>query len=371
MSGVASLAARHPLLRVLRKPDEAARFATGEWEDLIWHARKTRLGGRVWHLLVGTGVSERLPVPVRRQLSSAFIAGEAHRRGLLWELDRLHRILGSAHSFVALKGGAYAAAGLDVARGRPAGDIDVMVPREAIAKVEALLLANGWKHLVEEEYDQRYYRRWMHEIPPLVHALRRTELDLHHAILPLSSRLRPDAESLYRRAITVDAEGTKVFAPADMVLHGAVHLFHDGEIRGALRDLVDIDALIREFAQRPNFWPSLVPRARELGLERPLFYALRYATQLLGTPVPAPCMADAEAGRSAAPVLAIMDWAVIHAIVPPLSPAEKRSARCAGLLLYIRSHYLRMSVALLSQHLARKSLRRLWPGQSRMRDAEP
>jgi hypothetical protein len=155
-----------------------------------------------------------------------------------------------------------------------------------------------------------------------------------------------------------------------MVLHGAVHLFHDGEIRGALRDLADIDALLCEFAKRPGFWPALVPRARELGLERPLFYALRYATRLLGTAVPTSIMAEVEAGRPFSPILFAMDWAVARAIVPPLSRAENRSTRFAGLLLYMRSHYLRMSVALLSRHLARKSLRRLWPGQSRMRDAE-
>ncbi len=363
---------RNPLLRVLRAPPAAEALGRGEWEDLIWHARKTRLGGRVWHLLERAGLADRVPRAVRRQLSSAVIEGDYNRRKLMWELDRLHRVLdGAGQSFVALKGAAYAAARLDVAEGRPAADIDVMVPRDAIGKVEALLLGEGWKHVVEEEYDQRYYRRWMHEIPPLVHVLRGTELDLHHAILPLSSRLQPDAESLYRRAIVVDSAGTKVFAPADMVLHGAVHLFHDGEIRGALRDLVDIDALLHEFAERPGFWPALVPRARELGLERPLFYSLRYAARLLGTSIPAATAAEAEFGRPPGLLLAAMDWAVTSAIVPPLSPGEALAARLAGAFLYLRSHYLRMSVAPLSEHFARKSIRRLWPGPSAMRDTEP
>ncbi len=372
MSADERKAARNPLLRVLRQPQAADALRPGEWEDLVWLARKARLGGRIWHVLDRAGLADRVPAPVRRQLSSAFIEAQSHRRRMLWELDRLHRVLdGAGRCFVALKGAAYAAARLEVAEGRPAGDIDVMVPRDAIGKVESLLLGEGWKHVVEEEYDQHYYRRWMHEIPPLVHALRGTELDLHHAILPLSSRLHPDAESLYRRAVVVDAAGTKVFAPTDMVLHGAVHLFHDGEIRGALRDLVDIDALLREFGARPGFWPALVPRARELGLERPLFYSLRYAARLLGTPIPAATASAAEFGRPPALLLAAMDWAVTRAIVPALSPGERLAARPAGAFLYVRSHYLRMSVAPLGQHLARKSIRRLWPGQSRMRDAEP
>ena len=48
MSGIASTAARHPLLCLLRAPEEATLFGRREWEDLIWHGRKTRLSGRVW-----------------------------------------------------------------------------------------------------------------------------------------------------------------------------------------------------------------------------------------------------------------------------------------------------------------------------------
>lgn len=363
-----SIAARHPLLRILRAPSDAWQFQSSEWEDLIWHARKTRLGGRIWELLVSFKLEEGIPPSVCRQLSSAFIEGEAHRRRMLWELDRIRHTLGPGNCFVALKGAAYAAAGLDIALGRPASDVDIMVPREAIAGVESLLLKSGWKHLIADEYDQRYYRRWMHEIPPLIHMIRGTELDLHHTILPLSSRLQPDTRALRERAVTA-VDGVKVFGPVDMVLHSAVHLFHNGEIGGALRDLIDIDALLREFAKRPGFWSDLVPRARTLGLERSLFYGVRYATRLLSTPVLARRLEEIEAGRPFALTLAVMDWAVERTIVPPLSKSGKLAARLAGLFLYIRSHYLRMSVGLLSQHIWRKSLRRLRSWFSHGREA--
>lgn len=364
-----SIALRSPLLRFIRAPSEAGQFLTGEWEDLVWHARKTRLGGRVWKLVVRFKLEESIPTPVRRQLLSAFIEAETQRRRMLWELDRIRHALAPGHSFVALKGAAYAAAGLDIAEGRPAGDVDILVPREMIAKVETLLLARGWKHLVQHEYDQWYYRRWMHEIPPLIHETRGIELDLHHTILPLSSRLQPDAKSLNDHATAV-GEGIKVFAPVDMVLHAAVHLFHDGEIKNAVRDLVDIDALLREFATRPGFWSGLMPRARELGLERPLFYAARYCTRLLSTPVLARRLEEIDADRPVALILALMDWAVERAIVPPLSEKGKVVAWLAGFFLYIRSHYLRMSVGLLSQHLARKSWRRVGSWLLRTRHAD-
>jgi len=364
------IVARNPLIQILRSPAAALRLNARQWEDLLWLARGTRLSGRVWYLLEQAGLADRVPGPVRRRLSSAFLAAEYHRRQLLWEVDRIHRAFhGSGHSFVVLKGGAYAAAGLRTAMGRPTADVDIMVPSEAIAEAERTLLGHGWEPVVADAYDQEYYRRWMHELPPLRHRVRETELDLHRGILPLTSRLRADAESLHRMSIVLDDRGTRVLSPPDMLLHCAVHLFHDGEIRGALRDLVDLDALFREFGERPGFWTALVPRGIELGLQRPLFYALRYTAYLLGTPVPQDTLDAADIGRPSAGILAFMDWAVPKALLPPLSPGEMLLSSGAGFCLYIRSHWLRMPLVSLSKHLARKFVRRLWSSETGIRDA--
>ena len=69
-----------------------------------------------------------------------------------------------------------------------------------------------------------------------------------------------------------------------MVLHSAMHLFYDGEFDHGLRDLVDIHRLLQRFGAEPAFWQALPGRARVLQLERPLFYALRYAAALLAQP---------------------------------------------------------------------------------------
>ncbi len=340
------------LLRVLRSPSDALRLGVPEWEDLLWRARKSHLSGRLWHLFNRAKLADRLPDPVRRRLLAAFLEAEHHRRRMLWEVDRLHNVLqGTGLYFALLKGAAYAALGLDVAQGRTSADVDIIVPQKDIESLEDILLKQGWEHVIVDSYDQRYYRHWMHELPPLRHRIRDTVLDLHHAIVPLSSRLHPDTMLLFERAVVADARGTKVLAPPDMVLHGAVHLFYDGEVSGALRDLSDLDGLLREFGARDEFWPELTARAKQLGLERPLFYALRYTRRLLGTPIPPEACKDAEAGRPAAPLLLAMDHLVERALMLPPS-------RLSRLCLYIRSHWLRMSPALLAAHLARKSIRR-------------
>jgi hypothetical protein len=147
-----------------------------------------------------------------------------------------------------------------------------------------------------------------------------------------------------------------VFCPTHMALHVAVHLFQDGEIAGGLGDLIDFDELCRHFGRSPSFWEQIVPAAVELGLARPLLYALRYASLLLGTTVPAVVMAAAErAGKPPAPVRAAMDPLVCSVLRPDLPEHRSPWWQAARLCLYVRSHWLRMPPLPLALHLLRKA----------------
>jgi len=350
---------RHPLLRILRSPGDVAQLSVPELEELICQARQERLGGHLWHVLEANSLLQSLHPVVRRQLWSGFLEAEYHRQRILWEADRIHwalRDLGL--SIILLKGGAYAAANLDIAKGRFVRDLDVLLPKECLSAAEKTLIEAGWEHVVLDDYDQRYYRLWSHELPPLVHPDRRTELDLHHAIVPRSSYRRLDMLSLHASAIVIDTRGTKVLAPLDMTLHCAAHLFQTGEIRGGLRDLVDFAALVRQFSSQPAFQENLVPRALQLGLGRPLYYALRYATRLLNAGIPEPLMHASEAARPSPLVLAFMDFAIPQALLRSSAHNESWLVRFGHVSLYIRSHWLRMPPLPLAMHIARKSLRR-------------
>ena len=214
-------------------------------------------------------------------------------------------------------------------------------------------MITGWKSFELDPYDVRFYRQWMHEIPPMVHGERGSIVDLHHAILPRTSRLQPSSSRLIDRATEV-VPGVRVLCPSHMVLHAAAHLFHDGEITGAVRDLVDLDGLLRHFGREPQFWTDVVNEARALDLTRPAFYAIRYTNQLLKTPIPSD-VADALAAWSPpAPVRGLMD-ALVRRTLPGTT---ERGSRPAALALYVRSHWLRMPPLLLARHLTRKAFRR-------------
>ena len=127
----------------------------------------------------------------------------------------------------------------------------------------------------------------MHELPPLVHPERGTVVDLHHTILPPTSRLKPDPAKLWSAAQPLGTGPLHVLAPPDMVLHSAAHLFHDGDLRLSLRDLVDIADLLGQFERSErDFWPRLVSRAAELNLGRPCSMRSAIAAVCSASPSP-------------------------------------------------------------------------------------
>ena len=348
-----------PLLtRVLRAPESMRTLDAGAWELLLRQAGDADLGATLALLADEHGFLAQLAAPVRRRLGWARTAWERHAQAVRFEVQQVRRALaGTGLPLILLKGTAYVAAGLPAAAGRLFSDIDILVPKTALDEVESRLMQNGWASNHHDAYDQRYYREWMHELPPLQHMRRATVIDVHHAILPETAAVRPDPARLRAAARTLPgAPDLQVLAPCDMVLHSAVHLFSEGEYDHGLRDLFDLHRLLCHFgATEPGFWAALPARAAELSLGRPLFYALRYAMRLLGTPVPGASLAAARAGRPPRALLALMDALFDSALRPP-------HPSCAGAvdplfkgMLYIRGNWLRMPPLMLSRHLFHKA----------------
>lgn len=345
------------VLQVFRRPAQAATLGLAEWDLLLRQAVSANLTASLFGLLEDHGLLGRIPAAAREHLEWANILGRRHSQAVRWEVRQIVRALAETGvPIVLLKGAAYAIAGLPPGRGRLFSDIDILVPKDRLGDVEAALMMHGWAAAHHDEYDQRYYREWMHELPPMQHIRRDTLIDVHHAILPETAAARPDPGKLRAAARPVDGhEGVKVLAPADMVLHSAVHLLYDGELEHGMRDMLDIHRLLVDFGRDASFWHTLPVRARELELDRPLFYALRYASRLLGTAVPAHATAAADAGRPNRVLLALMDQLFGRALLPPHPSCSDWATPAARFLLYIRANWLRMPPFMLARHLFHKA----------------
>ncbi len=346
------------MLEIVREPESIRGWDLPPWDVVLKLARANRLLPRLACILDERGLIRHAPERVRPHIEGGLAIAAEHARVTRWEVACLRRVLSPLKErIVLLKGAAYLMAGLPPARGRLHADVDILVPESVLSIVESALLSAGWGYVEMDPYDHWYFRNWLHELPPLRHAERGTVLDVHYAILPRTSRLNPDAAAFIESAEPLDGGIFCIPSPEDMVLHGAAHMFQDGEIGGALRDLIDIDDLLRHFGARPAFWHRLAARARRLKLMRPLFYGLRYAQSMLRTPVPAAAMREAACGAPLAPVVRLMDGLVNRALI--LAGTESRRALNPVALLAVsdRAHWSRMPLHLFVRHVFKKASR--------------
>jgi hypothetical protein len=350
---------RNLILHVLLAPQTAGALSPRLWDVLVRQGRRANLLARLAGVLDDGGWMGQVPPAPRQHLLSAQRVVQRQAIAVRWEVECIQDALADVGVPVTLiKGAAYLMAGLPAAQGRIFSDVDILVPKSAMAEVESALMLKGWRSHDTTAYDQRYYRRWMHEIPPMTHIRRGTTIDVHHAILPETARLKVNTPALFEAIQPLpDHPGLAVLAPIDMLLHSATHLFHEGEFENGLRDLFDLDLLLAHCAKTPGFWETVVPRAQTLGLCRPLHYALRYAALWLRTPIPGEVL---QAAQAAAGLPAwrqrLMDGCFSRALRPMHPSSDDRWSAPAKAALYVRSHWIRMPLHLLAYHLARKAV---------------
>jgi len=352
--------ARALLPGILRRPESAARLPPERWDLVIRQARQAGVLARLCFQLDDLGLLTEVPERPRRHLEAARTLAVKHARDVRWELSCLCSALADRElTITLLKGAAYLMADLPPARGRLFSDIDILVPRDRIDEVEESLVEAGWGPGVKDAYDQRYYRRWTHQIPPLQHLRRGSVLDVHHTIVPPTARTPVNAATLTVDSLPLPLDTRlRVLAPADMVLHSAVHLFSEGEFDRGLRDLLDLSDLLSQFGRRAGFWQSLDSRAEALGLTEPLYLTLRYLDRLLALPTPAPLHDAVRRWQPPALSRSALDALFDRALLPNHDSCNDYLSATARWLLYVRAHHLRMPLHLLVPHLVRKSFRR-------------
>jgi hypothetical protein len=323
------------LTTALADPISVLGFSAEDWASLLSIARAERLDGSLAYRLAD------LPLPdaIAYALEDARARAAFDRSQALWEIEMARRALAPLGiEPILLKGSAFAFASLPAGVGRMIGDLDILVPRDRLDDVEAALLGAGFEWVKDDPYTQAYYRRWMHELPPLIHRERDRMIDVHHAILPLTARRRPDAAAMLADAVMLE-DGLAMLCPEDMICHAAAHMLADGALEGGLRNLWDMHCLLSEFGERPGWWEALAMRARRHGLGDVVARAARLAHRLYGTGVP-----DGWRG------LTLTDRLCIARLLSRDGWGQERRW-LLGQAFYVRSHLLRMPPAMLARHL--------------------
>ncbi len=345
------------LSELIQVPGRVGELSEADWDVLIPQARISSLLAALKVEFQRAACETQVPPQVMLHLDASWAVYLKQQQNLRYEVLRLQEALDELGlPLILLKGAAYAMAGLPLAEGRLISDVDILVPKQRLTEVEEVLHRHGWSPGDIHPYNNRYYREWMHELPPMEHVERHSTVDVHHTILPPTTASQIDADGLWQDRVEV-APGVAVLSPVDQVIHSAVHLFHEGEFGHGLRDLRDLDQLLRIYLARrgPTLFDDLLSRASDMAVEVALFYALRYSSWYLGTPVPGAVLQRLHTQLPGRWRQCLVDALFRRAFRPRHSSSKLAFNETALFLLYVRAHYLRMPLRYLIPHLARKA----------------
>jgi hypothetical protein len=326
---------------LLRQPQQLAALTLAGWDALVRQARRAGLLARIGSMLEAQGSLARVPRSARAHLDAAMMLSEFHRAQAMRTLALVQEALAPTQVEPVIVGGAaYVAAGLLPAMGRVFTDIEVVVPAGRLAEVRTALLVRGWSDAPNTRTQEIAQRGEIRGWGSLIRDRCRCALVVH------DERGTPAGRDVDRLD---DFAGLAVPDPAGMVLHAMVKLFHRMDIGHGLRDLSDLDLLLRHYGRMPDFWTRLEQRARDADALGSLCQGLRFAQGLLGTPVP-PGTLEQVAARDARPLLrALNDQVWSRALRPRHSMVSDRWSRPALFALRFKARGRQVAPALVLQ----------------------
>ena len=297
-------------------------------------------------------VLDKLPPFVQDHLMNARVLSERQEDHLKYEASILCESIGGlTNSFLFLKGAAYCLGDMSVSKGRLFSDIDILVPKDMLSNIEKKLFLKGWVSKPISSYDDNYYRKWAHEVPPLVQSRRGTVIDIHHNLVPPISGKAPDIQAFWDETEIVN--GFNVLKPHAMLLHSSIHLIFNETFKHAHRDLYDIASIINDFASE-DFWQKVIELADKTGFYTELFLACRYSSLKLEYELPS--ILTKRLPFSALR-LRFYDLIFMKALAPhhPSCIVEGQSVAC--FIAWVRGHWCKMPLPILLYHFSVKSLR--------------
>jgi hypothetical protein len=279
-------------------------IADTQWDGLVMSAMRSGLASVALDAIRRGWPDEPVPDTARRRLESARLATAVQNAILLHQLGAVLRACHAcAVPVIVLKGAYLLGAYYPDVSFRAMSDVDIMVRREDLGRMDTILLDLGLQRSGDHEKAKREHYHVLYDGGS---GARVAHVEVHWSIL--KSRCFPiDVEALWRRArpVTVAGEPALALSPEDSMLHLSYHATYSHMLRDGLRSPYDL-AMILEAEGDHLDWAALVRESRSWGMDRCLYLMLRLATDLLGCRVPDAVMRDLSPGVTTEQVVA---WA--------------------------------------------------------------
>jgi Uncharacterised nucleotidyltransferase len=355
--------AKSLVLQLLSDSISTEELTIEDWNTILNQARAAQICYRLYLYFEEKECLANIPEKVLLHLKNERFAIQHLHTQVKSEVVIINNALSKLElSPIYLKGAAYLLADLPVSASRLFSDIDILLPQEDIPKAELALKCLGWISQKTDDYDQQYYREYMHEIPPIQHITRGTVLDIHHNILPVCGDHTVNIKRLISDGF--DSKNQQTLSSPAIFLHCAVHLFHEGEFEKGLRDLTDLQIMYRDFSKNEAFDTQLVTLAKDTHLARSLYYALHYLQLILSTPLNNSSIEFIEQYKKNLKLTKVRDFMFKGVLLPHHKSCLTWKNSISMFLAYCRSHLIRMPLPLLIPHLIKKLFSRFSKGNT-------
>ncbi|MBI3783322.1 MAG: nucleotidyltransferase family protein [Deltaproteobacteria bacterium] len=290
--------------------------ADRDWQSFCDLTQSSRLAALVHYILQ----DEALPAPWLATLRAARLANQLRTIIILGELGGLLRVF-EAHglSAIVLKGAALAETVYPRPDLRPLGDVDLLVHRSDLKRLQRALLENGYRPLAIATHrgmQEAFENEMVFRKPGRVVI----DIDVHWSLFDspyYQSMISMDWFWESSREALVGGASTRVLGIEAEIIHlcGHLCLHHQGTERFWLHDIAEV---VDANKDRIN-WAKLVERTRTFELILPVRDTLRRVASLWGVAIPTSVLTELEASEPSFQEKRVHAW-----LTEARRPASKR-----------------------------------------------
>lgn len=344
------------IVALFNTPNKALELNLTQWSKFIFVLRECGLLARFYFIAEKDDCFTNFPVKVKHHLNSAKIKSERQNKQAIFEASEITSALQDINVIpVFLKGVAYDIKKSPASLGRIYSDMDILVEKTHLKGIERRLTLFGWFTKIVDDYDDKYYREWAHEIPPMQHSSRGTVADIHHNLLPPISGKAPDIKKFTQKLYTTTSGLTTLSDPA-MTLHSIIHLFFNEDFSHGFRDITDLHLIFSSQYENSEYWSTLLSLSIETKFSTELFYAVRYCKEITQTKFPQIFLEKINHFQPSHFKVKFADFIFQKVLLPTHPSCATKHSQFAHFLALFRGHILKMPLHILLYHSLRKLL---------------
>jgi hypothetical protein len=254
-----------------------------DWDVLIAESVRYGLAPLLYHRLRTLHSDMAIPANVMARLRHLYLQSAGRAMHLYHELGKvLGRLRQANIPVIVLKGAHLAELVYRNIALRPMGDVDVLVRKDDLMRVEAALLGMGYapaechRQIAEDNY------HFVYGLPN-----KKLFVEVHWNFLPSTYRFKMDIDGQWERSRQAIIAGVEVsvLCPEDLLLHLCLHASITHLFEMGLKPLYDIAETIRCYGNEID-WKQLQLRSEQSGDAKCVYLTLRLARELSGASVP-------------------------------------------------------------------------------------